>query len=140
MKIIFELVKVPNDGNCLFHAISIPLDINYRDLRKFIPIYIEQNKYKKINNDTLNNWIKMKSNSNWQQYCETIKNDKIRGSSIELMIISKIFNINIFIINKNKKIKNSFLSKYNSKNIFLQYHNNHYNYLKVIENKSDIRT
>ena len=138
MKIKFRKIYSPKNIDSLLYSLSIPLEISYIDLKKLINIYIPQNKYTKFNNITLNSLIKNKYNLSINDFIKRINTKNYKSDVIELNILSKLFNINLFIINNNKQIINNLINNLINKNIFLFYHDNIFNYLKVTNNPSDI--
>lgn len=128
-------IAIKKDGNCLFRAISIPLKINYKMIKKMVSLYLEQNQNKKFNNIMLKEWINLSTNMNVKEYCQIVKEEGYWGGELELFSMSNIFFINIFILKNNyneKKyeITNSFIYNKKAKNIFLLYEDEHYSFME----------
>ena len=133
----FKKILIKKDGNCLFRSISIAVKINHKTIRNFASLYLEQNHNKKISNMTLKEWINISTNMDIKGYCKKLCEDGFWGGEIELLAISNIFFINIFILKDDKnnekyEITNSFIYNKKAKNIFLLYEDDHYTYMEKI--------
>ena len=143
MSLKFNEIIVPSDGNCLFYSMGYALDKNHNDLRIQVSEFIEKNKFLKFNELTLEEWIKYDVGLTVNNYKNMILTNGQWGGNIELYILMKIYKINIFILKRDNgryTMINSYVYDNNSRNIFLKYDGFHYNYLKVIENETKIKT
>ena len=142
-KIKFNEKVVPGDGNCLFHSIGCSVNLVQNQIRDIVSKYILKNYKKKLNGLSLEEWIKMETDMTVEGYSRYILKNGEWGGNMELYVCSQVFKINLFILKKNLnkyKIISSYVFDNDAKNVFLVYNGVHYNYLKVIENKSDIKT
>lgn len=145
MKLEFQEKVVPGDGNCLFHSLGLAFNMVQGDLRMAIAIYLERNKKLKINGMTLEEWLLLEKDMPLDNYCKLIRNDGIWGGNMEINIATKMFMVNIFVlqkdvIKKRYKMISSYIFDNNARNVFLVYDGAHYNYLKVSKNLTGIKT
>ncbi len=148
MKIKFEEVKVEPDGNCLYRSMSMALPLlklSHVEIRRMINFVI------KTDGKSLEKWVKMETGMDLDRYLEVMKMDGEWGGAIELKVMSKFFKVNIFVLSKNSENQNiekedrysvisSFIHNNKSRCVFLLFKDLHYNYLRVIENNTDIKT
>jgi hypothetical protein len=145
MKMKFEKKDVIGDGNCLFRSLGIALNEKHDVLRRMVCDYIRINFNKRVRDTSIKQWIKFESDMNVKDYVNKMSKDGEWGGAIEIMVITKIFNINIFVVEqkssgKGYKMISSFISNQKNRNIFLVYSGSHYSFLVVKENTTDIKT
>jgi len=144
MKIDFEEKIVPGDGNCLFHSLGLAFKIAQGDLRLAIALYLEKNKRTKINGLSIEEWLKLEKEMNFDKYCRLIRMDGVWGGNMEINICCKMYKTNIFVLSKDNvkkryKLISSYVYDNNARNIFLSYDGVHYNFLKVSKNVLGIK-
>lgn len=145
MQMKFKKKIVEGDGNCLFRSLELAFGENFKDIRKKVCDFMQNNYNKRIKDTTIRQWIKFESDMGVNDYVEKMRKDGEWGGAIEIMVITKIFNVNVFVVEEKKdgkgyKMISSFISNNKNRNIFLLYSGSHYNYLEVIKNNTDIKT
>ena len=143
MKLEFQEKIVPGDGNCLFHSMGLAFNLSQSELRLAIAVYLEKNRKEKINGMSLEDWLVLEKEMPFENYCNLIRRDGIWGGNMEINVVKKMFQSNIFILmkeNRRYKLVSSYVFDNNARNVFLIYDGSHYNYLKVTKNLTGIKT
>jgi len=144
MKLKFEENNIKGDGNCLFRSLGVAMKLNHKELRNIACIYMLKNQNKKIKGTSIKQWIKYESDQDIRSYIKNMRQDGTWGGAIEITMLTKIFDINVFVL-KNKengkgyKIISTFITDNKNRNIFLNYDGTHYNYLNVVKNLTDLK-
>lgn len=131
-----NFVNIPEDGHCLYSAISLYIGEDFSFLRRIVAANLEQNIHKYqafFVDDTVTA----------EEYIERLRNTNEWGGELEIVILSELLNRPIIVIGKNGKIINqpvidvSYRGDENIKPIFIFYNGvNHYNGLILQEGYS----
>lgn len=143
MKLEFQEKVVPGDGNCLFHSLGLAFNKSQDNLRFEISNYLEKNRKLKLNGLTLEEWLNMEKDMKLEDYVKIIRNNGVWGGNMEINIASRIYKVNIFVlerdfIKKKYKVVSTYVHNNEARNIFLMYDGVHYNYMKVTKNLAGI--
>lgn len=143
MKLEFKEIEVLGDGNCLYYSLGLAFKKSQQELRQIISDYLLKNRKKKENGMALEEWVKLEKDSDLDNYVRVMRCSGVWGGNMEISVSSKIFKVNIFILEKREKkykIVSSYVWDNKARNVFLIYDGVHYNYLEVIKNIAGIKT
>lgn len=88
---------VPADGTCLFHAMSLPFNLNGTELRSFIAKYIEKNaSTKELHGQLIETWIEWDKNIKKDDYTNSLENG-LWGGALEITLFSSFIGKPIFV-------------------------------------------
>ena len=109
----FEIIPVPADGDCFYHAFikSLNMDTTPRHLRKLVAMEISKNE--DLYDDLLREWvdfgvIKSTSSVNKSTVLKTIKYSNEWATSTVIHILATLFNVKIIVF---QRIQNQFFSE-----------------------------
>ena len=143
MKLEFKEVQVMGDGNCLYYSMGRAFNKTQQELRRIIGNYLIKNRNKMENGMRLEEWVKLEKDMDLGRYVELMGRSGVWGGNMEISVSSKIFRVNIFVLQRGQgkyKIVSSYVWDNNARNVFLIYNGVHYNYLEVVKNLAGIKT
>lgn len=143
MKLEFKEIEVVGDGNCLYYSLGKAFKKNQQELRQIISDYLLRNRKMKINGMLLEEWISLEKDCGLDGYVRQMRMSGVWGGNMEMMVSSKIFRVNIFVLQRGQgkyKIVSSYVWANDARNVFLIYDGVHYNYLEVVKNLAGIKT
>ena len=143
MKLQFKEVIMKGDGNCLYYSLGKALNKSQGELRQIISDYLIKNRKKRENGMMLEDWVRLEKDVDLGVYVGKMRENGVWGGNMEISVCSKIWGINVFVLEKGKgkyRIVSSYVSGNDKRNVFLLYNGVHYNYLEVIKNLAGIKT
>ena len=143
MKLQFKEIEVVGDGNRLYYSLGKALKKTQQELRQIISDYLLKNRKMKINGMLLEDWVSLEKDCGLDVYVRQMRMSGVWGGNMEIMVSSKIFRRNIFVLQKGQgkyKIVSSYVWANDARNMFLIYDGVHYNYLEVVKNLAGIKT
>ena len=87
---------VPGDGNCMFHAVGVPMKKNADSLRKVVCDTIESNADSLVHGVSVRQWIEWDGSSSVEQYVRRMRT-KMWGGAFELTLLSSILGIPLYV-------------------------------------------
>ena len=136
----FITIENSGGGNCLFYSMSQILNKSikkHREIRKKIYDYYQQfDMNKSYENDSIESKIQMllllegEEPDNEKKHHHQIINDGIWGNSMDILVLSKLFNVNIIIFSKFNKYNYMSIPIYHNypQSIYLKYTATRLNY------------
>ena len=87
---------VPGDGNCMFHAVGVPMKKDAESLRKAVCDTIEKNADSLIHGVSVRQWIEWDGSSSVEAYVRRMRT-KMWGGAFELTLLSSILGIPLYV-------------------------------------------
>lgn len=125
-----RIVKVPGDGNCLFHSCGYLLNVSASTLRHRVAHIIQSHSSEEINGVSIRQWIINQGYAHCPK-CYPIAQSGTWGSDLELSIICHLYQCGIVIHDGTTLEKIIEFYPEMERKIHLAYDGNHYDAIEL---------